>query len=141
MIVTERRIAAPPDTVWRIISRLDEWHRLLPTVDDVTRSGPADGPIGVGSAFRLRQPGLPAADYVITEWHPGAGFTWESTAPGVRAIASHVLRSDGAATVLRLGIEWTGPGAWLMRLLLSGKARRYVEQEAASFARLAEGGP
>lgn len=137
MIFVERRVTADTTTTWGVISRLDDWHRLLPTVDDVTRVGPV-GPVAIGSRFRLRQPGLPPAVYVVTEWEPEKGFTWESAAPGVRAIATHTLRSEGGATTLRLGIEWTGPGTPLMRLLLTGKARRYLSQEAATFARLAE---
>ncbi len=137
MIAVERRIAADMATIWGVISRLDEWHRLLPTVDDVARVGPV-GPVAVGSRFRVRQPGLPAAVYEVTEWEPEQGFTWESAAPGVRAIATHTMRREGGGSTLRLGIEWTGLGAPLMRLLLTGKARHYLDREAAAFARLAE---
>lgn len=137
MILVERSVAATTAVVWQLISRLDDWDQLLPTVDEVTRVG-ASGPVSVGSTFRLRQPGLPAATYVVTDWRPGVGFTWESKAPGVRAVATHVLTNEGDRTTLTLGIEWSGPGAWLMRMLLTGKARRYVEQEAEAFARLAE---
>lgn len=137
MIALERRITASPTAVWAIISRLDDWHRLLPTIDDVTRTG-SSGPVTVGSTFRVRQPGLPTADYVVTEWRPEEGFTWASTTPGVRTVATHAIRSDGRASVLRLGIGWSGPLAWLVRPLVTGKARRYIEQEASSFAQLAE---
>jgi hypothetical protein len=38
-----------------------------------------------------------------------------------------------------LKLTWSGPLAGLVRLLLGAKAQRMVEQEAASFAELAEG--
>lgn len=138
MIVVERRIAAPRATVWQIISPLDDWAQLLPTVDEVTRVGPP-GPIREGTAFWLRQPGLPRARWTVTRWRPEAAFVWESAGPGVRSVATHQLSEDGVGTILRLGLDWSGPLAGVMRTFLRRKAQRYVDQEAAAFARLAEG--
>jgi len=38
---------------------------------------------------------------------------------------------------MALGIDWSGPLAWLVRLMFASKARRMVELEADTFARLA----
>lgn len=137
MLRHERRIAAGRATVWEIVSRLDEWDELLPTIDDVTRLGPA-GPIAVGTRFAVRQPGLVPAEYTVTDWRPDEGFTWESTKLGLHTVATHTLHTDGQGTVLRLGIGWSGPMAWLVRLLVGRKGRSYLEQEAAAFAEHAE---
>lgn len=138
MIVVERDIDAPPATVWSQLSEIDRWHEISPTVDDVVRLG-APGPVAVGTRFRVAQPGLATAEYEITDWRPGTGFTWVARTAGVRTTASHELRPTAAGSRLKLSIEWSGPGAWLARALVTGKARRFMEQEAAAFAELAEG--
>nr|BFF27100.1 hypothetical protein GCM10025732_50650 [Glycomyces mayteni] len=59
---------------------------------------------------------------------------------GVRTEAVHEARADGEGrTRLALSITWTGSGAWIARILFSGKARRYMAKEAEAFAALAEG--
>ncbi len=138
-IAVERHIHADRTSVWRTISDLDRWAEWLPTVKDVRRvDGP--GPITAGSRFRLRQPGLMPATYEVTDWRPEAGFTWMARAAGVRTTAHHELYPEGPATRLRLSIDWAGPGAHLVRLLYGKRTRRFLEQEAATFARLAEHG-
>nr|BFF27099.1 hypothetical protein GCM10025732_50640 [Glycomyces mayteni] len=78
MILVEREIRTAPAEVWAVMSELDRWAELLPTVGGVERlSGP--GPIDVGARFRVAQPGLATAVYEVTEWRPGQGFTWAAT--------------------------------------------------------------
>lgn len=132
----EQSISTDPRTVWAVISDLDRWDQMLPTIDEVSRLG-QPGPITVGTRFEVRQPGLPAAEYVVTDWRPGDGFTWATTGMGSQATATHEVETEGSGTRLRLGIEWTGPTAWLMRALISRRARSYLAQEAQTFARLA----
>ena len=137
MIVVERDIDAPPAAVWAPLSELDRWHEFLPTVDDVVRLG-EPGPVSVGMRFRVAQPGLATAAYAVTDWRPGTGFTWVARSTGVRTTASHELHPTATGSRLKLGIDWSGPGAWLARALFTGKARHFMEQEAAAFAELAE---
>lgn len=135
MITVHRDLPADPDHVWALVGDLDRWAEMLPTVDEVTRTD-GGGPIGVGSTFRLRQPGLSAAEYAVTAWRPKEHFTWEAAGPGVRTVATHDLVREGPGTRLTLGIAWQGPMAWLARLLFGRKVRGYVEREAATFAAL-----
>lgn len=132
-----RTIEAPADVVWSFLSDLERWGELLPTVTSVTRlDGP--GPIGVGSRFRVRQPGIVPATYEVTDWRPGQGFIWAASSPGIRAAGIHELREvTPGRTELTLNVVWTGLLAPLMRMLLRGRARPMVEQEAAAFDRLA----
>ena len=69
----------------------------------------SQGPLTVGSAARVRQPGLSAATYTVTELVPEVEFTWSSTTVGVRTTGRHVVqpRPDGR-TALRLSIEQSG---------------------------------
>lgn len=129
---------ASSEHLWSVVSNLTAWGELLPTVDSVQRLDTEGGPIDVGSRFTVRQPGLPAAVYEVTEWSPGRSFTWAARSPGVVTTASHIIDSEGTGSRLSLSIEWTGPLAGLVRLLLGGKSRRMVESEAEAFAGLAQ---
>ncbi len=129
---------ADPEQVWAVMSDLDAWPEWLPTVDSVKREDPHK-PHGVGAAYRLKQPRLPRARWVVTKWEPGHGFTWTSSAPGVTTTATHQLTPlDGGGTEIVLGITWSGPLAGLLGLLLGRLTRRYVDTEAASLAERAE---
>ena len=109
---------------------------MLPTIQRITRRD-QEVQVGLGARFEVLQPGLPRAVYEITEWEPGEGFTWVADAVGVRTTATHEIRGEAGSTLLVLGITWTGPLAGPVRFLMSKKARRMVEQEADTFARLA----
>lgn len=135
-----RFVRVDPGALWRLVSDVDRWDELLPTIDEVTRLS-APGPVAVGARFRVRQPGIPTADYEITDWRTGTGFTWESSGLSMRATASHVLDPVEGGTSLTVGIRWSGPAAWLARALLARKARGYLQAEADAFARLAEARP
>lgn len=109
----------------------------MPTIQQVKRVG-ADAPIAVGSRFVVYQPGLPKAVYEVTDWQPGCAFTWVASSPGIRTTATHALSPQDGGTRLALGIEWSGPLAGLVRLLVASKTRRMVKQEADAFVQLAE---
>lgn len=133
----ERQIDADAGRVWSLVGDVEHWDRILPTMRQVTRIDADGGPVGVGARFEVKQPGLVKAVYEITEWRPGSGFTWASSAPGVRTTAGHELTAEDGRTRLALDLTWSGPLAGLVRILLGGKAQRMVEQEAETFARLA----
>ncbi|HEU5045371.1 MAG TPA: SRPBCC family protein [Nocardioidaceae bacterium] len=129
-------VDATVESLWGMVSDVARWDSLLPTVDKVSRLD-AGGPIGVGSRFEVDQPGLAKAVYEITDWRPNRGFTWVAAAPGVRTTATHELTAEGQGARLALGVDWSGPLAWLVRLMFASKARRMVELEAETFAGLA----
>lgn len=137
MIEVARTTKASAHDIWPVLSDVESWPALLPTFDKVTRLH-ADGPVGVGAKFEVRQPGLPKAVYQITEWQPTTLFTWESPAPGVRSTASHRLEETPEGTRIVLTMTWSGPLAWLARKLYGSKARRFMTQEAEGIARAAE---
>ena len=136
MIRATARSAAAPDRLWSLASDVERWGDRLPTVDKVRPLG--SGPTGVGSTFEVRQPGLPKAVWEVTDWQQGRSFTWVSTSPGIRSTAVHSVQRDGDGSRLDLSLEWSGPLARLLELLIGRKARGMVETEAETFARLAE---
>jgi hypothetical protein len=135
-IELERSTRADRSAVWQVMSDLDRWDEL-PTIDEISRVD-GSGPISVGTRFRVRQPGLAAAVYQVTDWEPGTGFTWEARTPGVRTVGTHTLRDGGDGTLIRLGIRWSGPGAGLARVLFAGKTRTYISRELDAFIARAE---
>ncbi len=138
MIRATARSAASPDRLWSLASDVERWGDRLPTVNSVRPLG--TGPTGVGSKFEVRQPGLPKAVWEVTDWPQGRSFTWVSTSPGVRSTAVHTVHDDGGGSTLDLSLEWSGPLARVLELLIGRKARGMVETEAETFARLAEQG-
>ena len=139
MITVERQTDAGVDRMWSLLSHVERWDDMLPTMQQITRLD-GEGPVGVGTRFEVRQPGLPKAVYEITVWEPRVGFTWVASAVGVRTTATHELRTQDGGSLLVLGIAWTGPLAGLVRLLMGTKARHMVETEADTFAQLVRNG-
>ena len=136
MIRATARSAASPERLWSLASDVERWGDRLPTVAVVRPLG--SGPIGVGSKFEVRQPGLPKAVWEVTDWQQGRSFTWVSTSPGLRSTAVHAVHGDGGASRLDLSLEWSGPLARVLELLIGRKARGMVETEANTFTGLAE---
>jgi hypothetical protein len=137
MIRATARSAATPDRLWSLASDVERWGDRLPTVDVVRPLG--SGPTGVGSRFEVRQPGLPKAVWEVTDWQQhGRSFTWVSTSPGIRSTAVHAVQDISGGSRLDLSLEWSGPLARVLELLIGRKARGMVETEAETFTRLAE---
>lgn len=136
MLEVRERIASSPAEVWRWVSDLRRWGELLPTVDEIVdlRTLPTTG---VGSQFRILQPGLAKAIYTITQWRDGVGFTWEARLPGLCTIATHAVAAADIGAELTLGIRWEGLLAPVVTRLYSRRAQSLIEVEAATFARLA----
>jgi hypothetical protein len=122
--------------LWSIASDVEHWGERLPTVTSVRPLGKE--PTRVGSRFEVRQPGLPKAVWEVTDWQQGRSFTWVSTSPGTRSTAVHTVQNDGSGSRLDLSLEWFGPLARILELLIARRARGMVETEAETFARLAE---
>lgn len=134
MIRVTAQSASTPDRLWEIASDVERWGERLSTIDSVRPLG--SGPTGVGSRFEVRQPGLPKAVWEVTDWHPGQTFTWVSASPGIRSTAVHSVQADGDGSRLELSLEWSGPLAWILELLIGRKARGMVETEAETFTQL-----
>ncbi len=123
----------PVEQVWGLVSDLERWGELLPTVTSVRRLGGPE-PTGVGSVFEVRQPRLPVANYEVTSWVAGQGFTWLARSTGLVSIATHTVTATPDGSRVHLQFHWEGPLAPLVRLAASRMTRRYLEIEANTFA-------
>lgn len=126
---TEVDIDAAPEKVWAVLTDVEHWPEWTPSMTLVQRL--EDGPFGVGSTVRVRQPRLPQTVYTITEYEPGQTFNWAAKSPGLTAAGGHHVapRDDGRTTV-RLTFDQTGVLAPLIGLLTARLTRRYVTLEA-----------
>ena len=144
MIRSAARSTAATDALWSVVADIEAWPAHLPTFDSITPAGesggdhPGLGPGVVGRRYEVRQPGLPAATYEVTEWTPGTSFTWVARSPGVVTTATHTVTSTADGSRLELTIDWSGPLSAFVRLLLGRKAQQMIDSEATTLARLAE---
>ncbi len=133
----ETRIDAPRPLVWSVTVDVERWPDWTPTVTDVARTG--EGPFGVGSVARIRQPGLPAADWCVTSLVEGERFTWETRVRGLHMVATHELESSGTGTRNVLRVEFHGPVATLFWPLIRMSVRKALERENAGLKARCEG--
>ena len=134
---TETETNATPARVWEVLTDVERWPDRLASYDAVERLD--EGPLKVGSAARVRQPGLAAATYTVSALVPDVEFTWSSTSAGVRTTGRHVVQPlPGGRAGLLLSIEQTGLLAGPIGLLLGAKIRRFLAIESDGLRAAAE---
>jgi uncharacterized membrane protein len=96
-------IAAPINVVWAANEDVERWPELAPSMEQVERLD--DGALVVGSRARIKQPRLPAAEWVVTALDRRRSFSWESRSFGMRTVATPVsplvnsVKNDDAACI------------------------------------------
>lgn len=130
------QIAAPPATVWGVMSDIERWHEWTPSITSIRRTNA--GPFRIGARARVHQPRLPAADWIVTALQDGRGFDWESRAPGVRVLGRHVIEPAGTGSRVTLSIQYSGIFGDLIGRLTGSLNRRYIALEADGLKRRAE---
>ena len=136
---TSITINSSPERIWQLLSEVVAWPRWLPTVTAVE---PLDGQmLEQGRRFKVQQPKLRPAVWIVSNVEPNRRFEWQARAPGVLMVADHVVeqRGSGPASV-HLRFEFRGVVGRLLGLLFSSTTRRYMGQEAASLKSEAEHG-
>jgi len=125
----ELHIDAPPSIVWSVTTDVERWPDWTPTVQSVKFLG--EEPFGLESVVRIKQPGLPEADWRVTALLPGEHMTWQTRVRGMRMVATHRLTPSGTGTMNRLIIEMSGIPVWLLWPLLRLSVGRALRQENA----------
>lgn len=121
----------PAEPLWTALADIRSWPQWLDTMDAVVPVEP-DRPEGLGAAYLVRQPRLPENTWLITDWRPGRGFTWEARRPGIRTTAEHSLEPTESGTRIRLTLDFSGPLAVPTRLTVGRLSQEYVDREAAA---------
>jgi len=105
-------IRASSELVWSVmtdVARWPDWTASVSRVKPLT-----SGPLRINSRVRIHQPKLFAASWRVTELEPGKHFTWVSAAPGVLAIAQHLVQPTTIGCCVTLSVSYKG---FLGRLL------------------------
>jgi uncharacterized membrane protein len=126
-------IPAPPEIVWRVMADVERWPEWTPSVRRVKLLTP--GPLHIGSRARIHQPGFPPASWRVTELEAGKGFTWISTAPGLRVTARHEIESTNGGSCGTLSIRYAGLFGPLMARWTRHVNNRYLAMEADGLRR------
>jgi uncharacterized membrane protein len=129
-------IEAPVERVWRLTVDVERWPSFIPTVRSVRRLDA--GPLRIGSAARLKQPGQPPAVWTVTGIEPMRHFTWQSRRPGMTMTARHVLSPAGSGCRNTLTVEVTGAVSRPFGGLFGRAIQRTLERENAGFQRTAQ---
>ncbi len=130
-------VAADPARAWAVLSDLERWPDRIPTYEEVRRLD--DGDLRVGSRAFVKQKGLAAGEWEVSELVSGRTFTWASRQPGVRIVGRHSVATNADGTTrLTLVLEQTGWLSGVVTLLMGRKIRRYVDLEADALKEAAE---
>ena len=129
-------IAAPPEVVWAVTKDVENWHEWTPTIDSVEL---LDGePLAAGSRARIKQPGMPPAEWKVTSVTSGESFSWQATVRGIHMVATHEIAAAAQGTRNRLRIETSGVLAVLLWPLLYLSLRGALRKENAGLRRRCE---
>lgn len=136
-IIRRVEIRATPERVWAVMSDVERWHEWTASISRVNLY--TGSPLEVGSRAIVKQPRLPAAQWLVTDVEPGRGFVWVSIGPGLTVTARHEIEPLADGCRVTLGVEYAGFMSGLLARLTRGITMRYVELEAAGLKARSEG--
>jgi hypothetical protein len=133
---TSTTTPAEPDRLWTVVADVEKWPDWIDVYEYVRPDQP--GPMRLGRSARVKQRGLAAGSWTVTELDEGRVFAWESRQPGVRILGRHVVSAEpGGGSRLTLELEQSGWLSGLVTVLMGTKVRRYVDLECARLAAVA----
>lgn len=131
---TRAEIDAPASEVWAVLADVAQWPSWTPTMTSVS----PDGSLAIGMKAKVKQPGQRVATYVVTALAAGRAFTWEARQVGVVLTAEHTVEERGDGSAVTLGFSVGGLLGPVLRPLLGGKIRGFIDTEAALLKRRVE---
>jgi hypothetical protein len=135
---TSATTTADPERLWEVVSQVELWPEWIEVYEEVRRA--RGGDLTLGESAHVKQRGLRAGEWTVTELEPGSVFAWESRQPGVRILGRHVVSPDtDAGSRLTLQLETSGWLSPVVGALLGRKICTYVDLECARLTAVATG--
>jgi hypothetical protein len=133
---TSTTTSAEPARLWAVVSDVEKWPEWIEVYEEVRRRG--SGELTLGDTAHVKQKGLAAGDWTVTELEEGRVFAWESRQPGVRIVGRHLVEDEPiGGSRLTLTLEMTGWASGLVGVLMGRKSRAYVDLECARLTAVA----
>jgi uncharacterized membrane protein len=129
-------IAATPDDVWALTMDVERWPAMTPTMTSVEKLD--DGPVGLGSRARIKQPGMRPAVWTVTDFEPARLFAWETKLGTVRLRGEHHLEATDGGCRNTLSVELSGLGSGILRMVAGRRLRDAIATENRGFKQTAE---
>ena len=129
-------IVAPPETVWAVLTDVEHWPEWTASMTSLRLDA---GPFAAGVRVRIKQPKLMAATWRVTVCDPPHRFAWETSMPGMQAVAWHRIEPTPEGSRVTLEVNSTGLLAGVVGLLMGDIGARYVRMEADGLKRRVEG--
>lgn len=130
-------IEASVEQVWELTLDVEAWPDHTPSMTSVERLD--DGPLGIGSQARIKQPAQGTKVWTVTEFEPRKRFAWSTRSMGMTMTGRHELIERDSGMTNRLTIDIDGPLAGLFGLLLRRPIRSAITKENEGFKAWAEG--
>jgi uncharacterized protein YndB with AHSA1/START domain len=121
---SEIEIAAAPETVWSVLTDVEQWPSWNPAVESVSFRGGFEE----GSEFRWKA-GPGTITSTIREVDAPRRTTWTGTSFGIKAIHVHTLESRNGRTLVRTEESYAGPVASMLRRPLRRMLHRTLQLE------------
>ncbi len=135
---TSTTTTAEPSRLWAVVSDVERWPEWIEVYEEVRRAEPGPRPLKLGDSAHVKQRGLAAGDWTMTELDDGSVFGWQSRQPGVRLVARHIVTPEPeGGSRLTLQLEMTGPLSGAVTMLLGTRTRSYVDLECARLTAVA----
>jgi uncharacterized protein YndB with AHSA1/START domain len=115
----ELPIAADPQTVFAVISAIDQWPSWNPEVKSVQ----LQGPVQPGTVFRWKA-GPSSLTSALQVVDPPKEIAWTGTTMGIRAVHVFRFQAKDGGTLARSEESWEG----LLARLLKGYSRRTLDK-------------
>jgi uncharacterized protein YndB with AHSA1/START domain len=115
----ELQIAADPQTVFSVISAIDQWPSWNPDIKSVT----LQGPVQPGTVFRWKS-GPSSLTSTLQVLDPPSEIAWTGTTMGIKAVHLFRFQAVDGGTLARSEESWEG----LLASLLKGYSRKTLDK-------------
>ncbi|OUR96808.1 hypothetical protein A9Q84_10735 [Halobacteriovorax marinus] len=120
-------INSPLASVWSTTVDVNNWNKWTPTIETSSLN---DESFSLGSSATIKQPDMAESIWTITQFEDKESFTWETSVPGLKMIASHrLVEVNPNETTNILILEVKGLLSFILWPILKGKIRNSLEKE------------